>query len=456
MDRKILYKMGAIALLTLLLMIPLALIEGQIKGRSDRQNEVLANIAQTAAGPQTLIAPLVAIQYKEWVETAAAKDDGQGHEPPQRLMVERVLLVPAAQLNIGGKAAVETRSRGIYQGRLYHLDLTVNGRVVIPANLGLTDRSRIIDPRATLVLGLADLRGVENDPDLTVNGTRQRFVVPNGPRSALDKELPGARLQLDLGPVATDRASQFDFSFPLQLTGTERLAIAPTAETNHIALTSDWRHPSFKGRFLPRQREIGSEGFSATWEVSHLSRNLAQAAQAGAAPGQGINPSAPREVLEISFMEPVNIYLQAERAVKYGSLFIVLTFAAFFLGEVLRRRAMHPVQYLLVGLALAIFFLLLIALSEHLPFIVSYVISATACIGLITFYLAGALGGLARGVAFGAGLTGLYGVLYGLLLSEDNALLMGSVLLFIALGAVMLATRRVDWYRLGQADDTAA
>jgi len=458
MDRKILYKLGAIALLTLLLMVPLALIEGQIQGRSARQAEVLNNIAQTAAGPQTLIAPLVAIQYKEWVEAEPAKETTPGREPRGRLEVERVIWVPAEDLKIGGQSSVETRSRGIYQGRLYHLDLTVSGRVVIPAHLGLSDRSHLIDPRATLVMGLSDLRGVENDPEITINGSRQRFANPNpaSRQTALGKEMPGAQLQVDLGSVNLERASQFDFSFPLKLTGTERLAIAPTAEANHISLKSDWRHPSFQGRFLPRTREVAQTGFSADWEISHLARNLGQTLVAGAVANQGYAPPVPREVLEISFMEPVNVYLQAERAVKYGSLFIILTFAAFFLGEVLRRRAMHPLQYLLVGLALAIFFLLLVALSEHLPFVVAYLISAAGCIGLITFYLAGALGGVRRGLAFGAGLTGLYGVLYGLLLSEDNALLMGSVLLFFALGAVMLATRRVDWYRLGLAEDNAA
>ncbi|MER2541150.1 MAG: inner membrane CreD family protein, partial [Azonexus sp.] len=155
------------------------------------------------------------------------------------------------------------------------------------------------------------------------------------------------------------------------------------------------------------------------------------------------------EALSIDFIDPVNVYLQAERAVKYGVLFIALTFAGFFLTEILRRTPIHPMQYLLVGLALAIFFLLLIAFSEHLAFAAAYGIAATACIGLIAWYLAGALGGWRQGFAFGSGLTGLYGVLYGVLLSEDNALLMGSLLLFLALGAVMLATRRLNWYGLG-------
>jgi len=193
---------------------------------------------------------------------------------------------------------------------------------------------------------------------------------------------------------------------------------------------------------------VGDDGFTARWEISHLARsfpNTLAAAKGG--------PSA--EVLDIQFIDPVNIYLQSERAVKYGILFIALTFAGFFLtfagfflSEVLRCSSIHPLQYLLVGLALAVFFLLLIALSEHLPFVAAYAIAASACIALIGSYLTGALGGHRQGFAFAAALAGLYGVLYGVLLSEDNSLLMGSVLLFLALAAIMLATRRIDWYQI--------
>jgi inner membrane protein len=226
---------------------------------------------------------------------------------------------------------------------------------------------------------------------------------------------------------------------PLKLTGTEALSIAPTAENNSVHLQSDWEHPSFQGRFLPRTRQVAHDGFSAQWEVSGLARNLDDTLKK-----QG------QEALSIAFMEPVNIYLQSERAVKYGSLFVVLTFAAFFLGEILRRRPMHILQYLLVGLALAVFFLLLIALSEHLPFLTSYLAAAAACIGLIALSLAGVFGAWRPAFAFGSGLAGLYAMIYVILQLEDQALLMGSLLLFAVLAAVMLGTRRFDWYGLGQ------
>lgn len=442
MDKKLLLKIIAIGFMSLLLLVPLALIEDQIRQRSARQDEVQRAIANAAAGPQTLTAPVLAIRYREQLAPDISEDPVTRRRTSEPRIAEQNFYLPAERVALTGGAGVEVRQRGLYQTRLYHLDLHVAGRFVLPAHLGLDPRRAIVSAEATLLLGVSDPRGVDNDPVVDINGVRHRFATPTRPVADHDA-LAGARLAIPLGTLAINAPTTLDFSFPLQLTGTARLAIAPTGEANTIAIKSDWRHPSFGGRFLPRERTVGDDGFSARWEVSHLARSfpssLAAAREGNSAP----------EVIEISFIDPVNVYLQSERAVKYGVLFIVLTFAGFFLCEVLRRALIHPLQYLLVGLALAVFFLLLIALSEHLPFVAAYAIAAAACIVLIGTYLAGVLGNRRQGLAFAAALSGLYAVLYGVLLSEDNSLLMGSVLLFAALGAIMLATRRIDWYQLG-------
>jgi inner membrane protein len=246
---------------------------------------------------------------------------------------------------------------------------------------------------------------------------------------------------MDLGELSSGTARSISFSFPLKLTGTSSFGIAPTAENNTVQLESNWQHPSFRGRFLPRTRQVERDGFTAQWEVSQLARNLENA----------LDPRG-NEVLGVNFMDPINIYLQSERALKYGSLFIVLTFAAFFLCEITLRRPVHIMQYLLVGLALTIFFLLLVALSEHLPFLLAYLASAVACISLITFYLAGMFVSRRMAFSFGAYLAGLYAMIYAILQLEDIALLMGSLLLFVMLAAMMLCTRRLDWYALTQND----
>src|SRR5207253_6306779 len=227
------------------------------------------------------------------------------------------------------------------------------------------------------------------------------------------------------------KAETVEFSFTVELGGSEAFALAPSGTDTAVTLRADWPHPSFQGRFLPARHEISADGFTASWKVSRLA-------------AQG----AKSDSIAVSFIEPVGLYQQLERASKYGFLFIGLTAAAFMLLELLRRLAIHPVQYALVGLALAIFFLLLTALSEHIAFAAAYAVATAACVGLITIYLIRVLHSTILGLAFGGALTALYAVLYALLQSEDYALLGGSLLLFGLLAAVMIATRRVDWYRL--------
>ena len=253
------------------------------------------------------------------------------------------------------------------------------------------------------------------------------------------------------------------FSLPLAIDGMERLQFVPIAKNNQITMTSNWPHPQFGGRFLPAagsaQRKIDANGFNVACNISSLSSKAQQqfyANEAGLAQQSQSNQTSrvvgDIESFHVAFIEPVNIYSQADRAIKYGMLFIVLTFAAFFLFEVLKRLPIHPVQYTLVGLSLAIFFLLLLSLSEHMRFSLAYLISATACIALIGFYLKHVLQNWKRGFGFATGLCVLYSVLYGLLQSENNALLMGSILLFAVLAAMMTVTRKLDWYKLGTSD----
>lgn len=212
-----------------------------------------------------------------------------------------------------------------------------------------------------------------------------------------------------------------------------------------MRLSADWPHPSFGGRHLPATREITSEGFRAAWRISELASEGPRALAACREPG-----CKPLEqyTFGVRLIEPVDVYMQAHRAVKYALLFVLLTFSGFFLFEILRDLRIHPIQYLLVGLALAMFFLLLIALSEHMRFVYAYLIAAAACVGLIAAYLQAVLKSALRALGFAAMLTALYTMLYALLRSEDHSLLMGAILVFAVLAAVMLATRRIDWYRV--------
>ena len=450
MQKLLFNKLTLIALISLLLLIPLHLIEAQITVRSQRQAEVVENIAQSSAGAQTLIGPVLALRYQQANETSeqVTRNDVVVVREPRRQITDHTIILPPQQLDIHGETQVETRKRGIYQGQLYHLALSLDGSIEIPPNIESSVAKPMLNPRLILALSVSDLRGVDNDPQLVVNGSPHRLQTGKA-TAGLESQIAGEIMYADLGPLPGAGSRNIKFSLPLSLTGTQRLAIAPVGENNNISLKSDWPHPNFGGRFLPRKHQIDSNGFNANWQISHLGRNFSHALQAG-------RDGSQKEALQIDLMDPVNIYLLSERAVKYGILFVCLTFGGFFIRETLSRSPIHPMQYLLVGLALAIFFLLLIALSEHFSFVWSYLISAVACIGLIGAYLSGAFGGLRQGMSFGAGLTGLYGVLFGILNSEDNSLLMGAILLFIALGGTMLGTRKLDWYRLGNQSQVGA
>ncbi|MCL2589672.1 MAG: cell envelope integrity protein CreD [Betaproteobacteria bacterium] len=445
-------KIIGVFFLTLCLMIPLGLIENQITSRSQYQEQVTAEIASTAASSQTVIGPILAIYY--WTKTPEKRyrDAESGKMVTKEASTDsHVKYIPAKNLAIRGNASVERRYRGIYQARLFHLDAKADGSFEVPTDIiRIPEGSLFAGATATILFSVSDLRGLDSDPDVLVDGKLLRFRPPTDKR--FDGAMGGNRLEIDLGAWASSGTRIIPFSFPLKLTGTEALSISPTAENNIVELASDWKHPSFKGRFLPRERTVNETGFTAKWEISQLARNWEKALN-GASERQkyyeGERGIETEEVLKVTFIDPVNIYLQAERAVKYGILFIVLTFAAFFfIGEALRRRPMHLMQYALVGLSLAIFFLLLIALSEHLPFALAYLTGAAACIGLITIYLAGAFGSWRMASGFGGGLAILYGMLFYILQLEDMGLLMGSLLLFAALAAIMMSTRRFNWYQL--------
>jgi inner membrane protein len=239
-----------------------------------------------------------------------------------------------------------------------------------------------------------------------------------------------------------------EVEFRATIQGTETLSVVPLAEFNVISLESAWPHPQFHGEFLPRDRTIGKDGFRARWEVSSLASS-AQAQFRERMTGDPLGRAL--DSVSVSLVDPVNVYSKVDRATKYGVLFVLLTFVTFAMFEFLRQLRLHPIQYGLVGCAVAIFFLLLLALSERVPFAIAYLVASFACVALIGHYLGHVLGGWRRGTGFAAMLGTLYAALYGLLVSEDNAMVLGAGLLFMILAAIMIWTRKVDWYRASAA-----
>ncbi|HEY4370585.1 MAG TPA: cell envelope integrity protein CreD [Burkholderiales bacterium] len=439
-------KVIGIIFLALLMGIPLAMVRDLIAERAANKDGVVADIARTAADTQRITLPVIVVPYtRRWVATTETVDDKLNKKTVSTEKTESgtVQFLPE-QVGVTAAPVMKTKKRGLYQVQTYVAALKVSGRFSLPKDYGYAPAEGTVTWGApVLAFGVSDPRGINNNPVLAWGGGTVRFA----PGSGGDLTRIGSGISATLPQVKPDAAQDAEFSFTVDLTGMERLSFIPTGRETRVTLDADWGHPSFFGKFSP-DSQIGSNHFSANWQTSFFSTNAKQAYAtcAGSAKCEDFTANE----FGVSFIQPVNLYLQLERAAKYGFLFVGLTFAAFFLFEVLRSLAVHPLQYGLVGLALAMFFLLLVSLSEHIGFVQAYAVASLACVGLIVAYLSAVLGNWWRALGIGALLAGLYGVLYMLLISEDNALLMGSLFLFGLLAAAMLATRRVDWYGIGR------
>ncbi|MFJ5256149.1 cell envelope integrity protein CreD [Pseudomonas sp. NPDC088414] len=442
MNRNLTIKLGAVALLILLLLIPLLMIDGIIDDRQQRRDGVLEDIARSSSYSQQLSGPVMVVPYRKVVRTW--KTNEKTSQRYEELGEERGRLYFLPQrFELDGQVQTELRKRGIYEARLFHADNRINGHFSLPAQLGIKEDFADYQFDAPfLAVGISDIRGIENALKLELDGQRLDFV-PGTQVGWL-----GEGVRVTLPALDTRKTTELTFGFDLRLQGTGSLQVLPVGKTSHVSLAANWPHPSFIGNFLPGKREISDQGFSADWQTTFFSTNL-QEAMSRCVTGNECEGFSGRS-FGVSFIDPVDQYLKSDRAIKYALLFIVLTFAGFFLFEVLKSLAVHPVQYALVGVALAFFYLLLLSLSEHIGFALAYLLSASGCVLLIGFYVCHVLHSVRHGLSFSAGLAALYGLLYGLLSAEDYALLMGSLLLFGLLGVFMVLTRKLDWYGIGQ------
>jgi inner membrane protein len=441
MNRNLAIKLGAIALLILLLLIPLLMINGVIQDRQQLRDGVLEDIARSSSFSQQLSGPLMVVPYRKVVRSWKLNE--KTNERYQDVGEERgrLYFLPE-RFELDGQVQTELRSRGIYEARLFHADNRISGHFSIPDQLGIKeDFADYQFDQPFLAVGISDIRGIENALKLELDGQRLDFV-PGSQVGFL-----GEGVHVMLPALDAKQATELAFGFDLRLQGTGQLQVLPVGKTSKVAFAANWPHPSFVGNYLPTQREVSDQGFTANWQTSFFSTNLQEALNSCAS-GAGCKAFNARS-FGVSFIDPVDQYLKSDRAIKYALLFIVLTFAGFFLFEVLKSLAVHPVQYALVGVALAFFYLLLLSLSEHIGFALAYLLSASSCVLLIGFYVCHVLRSVRHGLSFSAGLAALYGLLYGLLSAEDYALLMGSLLLFGLLGVFMVLTRKLDWYGIG-------
>jgi inner membrane protein len=453
MQKALLFKLLIVAALMAIIGIPLSMIQATISERMAFRDEAVRSIATDSVREQTVVGPVLVIPYTDaFEEREDVSDDKEKKVKVTKHLVQRRALVFPNDLQIKGNMDTDRRYRGIHKVLVYSGQYAIAGDFVLPKLSELArakPESRLETGRPFIALAIDDVRGIRNIPKIVWGGKTFEFEQGSGLtafRNGVHAKLDG----VDLGNAASVK-----FAFDLGLDGIERQHFSPVGKNNQVTLASKWPHPQFGGRFLPspKTRQVDQNGFTATWNISALASNaqqqLIQLESSQAAPTEGMQPDRV-DRFNVGFIEPINVYSQADRAVKYGLLFVALTFAAFFLFEILKRLPIHPVQYALVGMSLALFFLLLVSLSEHIEFVYAYLIASSGCVVLIAFYLNHVLRDWRRGLGFGCALTLLYGALYGLLRSENNALVMGSILLFAILAATMVGTRKVDWYQIGR------
>ncbi len=424
--------------LALVMLVPLGLLNGLVKERADLRRQAVDGIVEPWGGRQTIAGPVLVVPVQQ-EELSKSYVEVEGQQPVERVtrhVTADSLIILPKDLKVDASLDHQERERGIYKAVVYgaavRMDATFDmeeGRRFVADRDGMTADWA----RAKLALGISGLRSLRDIEPPEWNGEAVRFRPGSTVESVLGSGLHGA------APVPRDK-DPISVSLSFRLNGSERLAVVPVGEQSLISLASSWPHPSFKGAGLPDRSTVTADGFTAAWSIPSLARDFPQV---------GLGSEWDGKVTSVwvgaSLFEPVSLYWSIERAAKYGILFVSLTFALFLALEFRSGDSrIHPVQYLLVGLSMATFYLVLLALAEHIPFLAAYAAAAAISAGMVGAYLASVLGSLRRGVGVVVGQGVLYGALFIVLRLEDLALLVGSALVLIVLGLLMAATRRLS------------
>ncbi|WP_395022080.1 cell envelope integrity protein CreD [Dongia sp.] len=422
-----------LGLLMLVLLIPLNMIEGLVYERDNRKLEVDSEITSQWGGPQTILGPILVVPYR-YVSEA-----GDAASGTPRLGTSQLYFLPK-HLEIATDVKAERRAKSIYEVLVYGGTAHLTGDFAGLSKPRADVAPEMIDwSAARLLIGIADPSAIRS---MTIAVADQAPVAED----ALQRDAGlSSSLALAASLSTLDLAKPVGFSIAIDFRGSSALRFAPIADVTRVSLKSDWPHPDFSGRSLPDERNIGAQGFDATWSLGALTRGFPATWRLGEA-----NPETLwNTTVGVTFVEPGDVHQQTDRILKYGVLVIALTFATIFISGLFGGKKVHPIQYLMVGAALCLFYLLLLSLSEHIAFLHAYVIASAADIGMIAWY---AWRTMSRklGYAVAVILTAVQAYIYDLLQMDDYALLAGTVALFVALLAAMIVTRNIDWYRIGK------
>ena len=421
---KITTLIGCIVLLSL----PLMMVRELINERADYRSEVVDAIEQSTSGSQKLAGPLIAIPITETL----TRMENQKEVNYQRNWVYYWL---PESLAVTGKQTVESRRVGIYSGQVWHNALQIKASFD-PLRLAALRKTNIVLGQPRLVVSVGDARGIGAIHAPEVNGN----VLSVEPGLGISGD--GAGIHMPMPALAEDN-KPLEIAFSLDLNGTGEFSLVPLGRNSELQLTSNWPHPGFLGSFLPTQREVSAAGYRAHWQSSWFANDMGSYFKDDMEIPWSRLPAFSADVMSLA-----DQYQLTDRATKYAILLIGLTFMAFFVFESLTRRPLHPMQYLLVGLSLVLFYLVLLALSEHIGFTAAWLAASLSGAVMNGIYLQAVLRGWRNSLLFVAALLLLDGVMWFLLHSEDSALLLGTGVLALALSVLMFLTRRVDWYAL--------
>lgn len=421
---KITTLIGCIVLLSL----PLMMVRELINERADYRSEVVDAIEQSTSGSQKLAGPLIAIPITETL----SRMENQKEVNYQRSWVYYWL---PESLAVTGKQTVESRRVGIYSGQVWHNALQIKASFD-PLRLAALRKTNIVLGQPRLVVSVGDARGIGAIHAPEVNGN----VLSVEPGLGISGD--GAGIHMPMPALAEDN-KPLEIAFSLDLNGTGEFSLVPLGRNSELQLTSNWPHPGFLGSFLPTKREVNAAGYRAHWQSSWFANDMGSYFKDDMEIPWSRLPAFSADVMSLA-----DQYQLTDRATKYAILLIGLTFMAFFVFESLTRRPLHPMQYLLVGLSLVLFYLVLLALSEHIGFTAAWLAASLSGAVMNGIYLQAVLRGWRNSLLFVAALLLLDGVMWFLLHSEDSALLLGTGVLALALSVLMFLTRRVDWYAL--------
>ena len=451
-------KLISIGILILLLLIPTFMITSLIEERERTREAAINEVSNKWSREQIVCGPILTVPYKQY------REDEKGNLKETTAYAH---FLPE-NLSVSGEIMPEKRHRGIYDVVVYNSQMQYKGNFLRPdfSEWDIAEED-ILWKDAFVSVGISDMRGIQENIALQWNGSTQTFnpgmqatliftgndqprpyeYDSYGPYDNPNRNFPKniANAGVSTRVPLSGREENLSYNFSLDLNGSKYLNFVPLGKETTVGLTSPWQNPSFDGAFLPEERTVEADGFDAHWKVLHLNRNYPQQ-------WQGAAYNVDDSVFGVNLLVPVDQYQKSMRSAKYAVMIIALTFLLFFFVEVLNRKRIHPFQYILVGLAICIFYTLLLSISEHTSFNFAYIISSVVIIGMITLYAQSIFKNQLLTRILAGMLVIIYGFIFVILQLQDFALLMGSIGLLIVLGIVMYLSRKVDWYNFKMTD----